>query len=74
MEIIFGLRQAPRELSLQSSDDPIQTKASLVSALGQESGLIDITDQNGTTYLIPVRAVSYVQIGSDKARRVGFGS
>ncbi|MCL1897320.1 MAG: DUF3107 domain-containing protein [Micrococcales bacterium] len=74
MEIIFGLRQAPRELTLQSGDDPIQTKATIASALQQTSGLIDLTDQSGSTYLIPVQAVTYVQIGSDKARRVGFGS
>jgi len=74
MEIIFGLRQAPRELNLHSKDDPAQTKAAIAAALEQGSGLIDLTDHNGKTYLIPVPMVAYVQIGSDQTSRVGFGS
>ena len=74
VEIIIGLRQAQRELTLQSSDDPAQVKASVAAALEQDSGLIDLTDQQNNNYLIPVRAVTYVQIGSAGSRRVGFGS
>ena len=74
MEIIIGLRQAQRELTLQSSDDPAQVKATIATALEQDTGLIDLTDQQDNNYLIPVRAVTYVQIGSSGSRRVGFGS
>ena len=74
VEIMIGLRQAQRELTLQSSDDPAQVKATLATALEQDNGLVDLTDQQDNNYLIPVRAITYIQIGSPGSRRVGFGS
>ena len=74
VEIIFGLRQAPRELSVHSNDDPMQVKTSIAAALEQGTGLIDLTDQQGNIHLIPVKAITYVQIGSTGTRRVGFSS
>lgn len=74
MEIIFGLRQAPRELALHSNEDPTKVKAAIATALEQRKGVIDLTDGQGNDYLIPVKAITYVQIGAAGSRRVGFGS
>ncbi|MCL1898460.1 MAG: DUF3107 domain-containing protein [Micrococcales bacterium] len=74
MEIIFGMRQAPRELTIHLNEASDKTTTKITNALEQGSGLINLTDQNGDVYLIPVPAINYVQIGTTGTRRVGFGS
>lgn len=43
-------------------------------ALGGEDKVLDITDEKGNRYLLAAGSITYVQIGTDEQRFVGFGA
>jgi hypothetical protein len=74
MEITIGVRQAPKEITLN-----VDTKAEAVceaisSAIKLGEPLITLTDRHGRTVLIPTDALAYVEVGGNETRRVGFGA
>lgn len=74
MEIRIGIQNSPRELNFETSDSPAELQKTLAEALESNASLVSLTDAKGVTYLVPTTSISYVEIGTDSSRRVGFVS
>ena len=72
MEIRIGILNAARELSFESSEAPAAVQKSVADALEAGTGALTLTDENGRLYVVPVASLAYVEIGSERPRRVGF--
>ena len=73
MEIKIGIRQAARELAVETDASAADVEADLKAALA-EGGLLALTDQKGRRILVPAAQIAYVDLGQEKSRPVGFGA
>jgi hypothetical protein len=76
VDVRIGVIQAPREISLELSDDLDRDalKASIDEALADEDRVLWLTDRRGREVAVPAKRVAYVEIGTpDGDRRIGFG-
>ncbi len=72
MEVKIGIQHAPREIVLET-DEKAEAIESLVSeALGNEHGLLSLTDSKGRRTVIPGSKIAYVEIGGGVSGTVGF--
>ncbi len=77
MDVRIGVINAPREISVELADDADREalRAQIDTALGNEEGVLWLTDKKGRSVAIPSKKVAYVEIGApDDARRIGFGA
>ena len=72
MEIRIGIANTGRELSFETNEAVDAVKKSVADALGQGAPFVTFTDTKGTSYLVPVAGLAYIEIGTEEARRVGF--
>ena len=72
MDIKIGIKNSARELSFDSSATAKELEAKVSSALDSEAKLISLTDSKGNVFLVPTESVSYLEIGAEESRRVGF--
>ena len=76
MDVRIGVLHTPRELEIEMADDTDREKllSEIESQLGQETGVLWLTDRRGRRIAVPVSRVAFVEVGSPKEeRRVGFG-
>ena len=74
MEVKIGVQQAPRELTIEVDQEADQVEQAVRSALGDESGLLALTDTKGRKVLVPTARLAYVELGSPTVGQVGFRS
>jgi hypothetical protein len=74
MEITIGVRQAPKEITLNVDTRAEAVSEAIATALKVGEPIITLTDKHGRTVLIPTAALAYVEIGGNETRRVGFGA
>ncbi|MDR2454192.1 MAG: DUF3107 domain-containing protein [Bifidobacteriaceae bacterium] len=74
MEITIGVRQAPKEITLNVDSKAEAVREAISSAIKLGEPLITLTDKHGRTVLIPTAALAYVEVGGNETRRVGFGA
>ncbi|MFT4042321.1 MAG: DUF3107 domain-containing protein [Gordonia sp. (in: high G+C Gram-positive bacteria)] len=74
VEVKIGITDSPRELSVQSPLTSEKALAAVESALGGTESLLTLVDEKGSSFLIPVAKIAYVEVGAGETRRVGFGS
>lgn len=72
MDIRIGIANSPREISFESSQSPADIEKAVADALAGTSAHLSLTDVKGTVYLVPAAALTYVEVGVEEARRVGF--
>ncbi|GAA4158324.1 DUF3107 domain-containing protein [Gryllotalpicola daejeonensis] len=72
MEIRIGILNAPRELSFETDDSASEVGSKVSAAITGGSPVLELTDNKGAQYLVPVAGLAYVQIGAEETRRVGF--
>ncbi len=72
MDIRIGIANSPRELNFESSQTPAEIEQAVAAALTGGGTHVSLTDNKGKVYLVPVASLSYVEIGSEESRRVGF--
>jgi hypothetical protein len=72
MDIKIGIKNSARELSFDSSATAKELEAKVSSALESEAKLVSLTDSKGNVFLIPTKSITYLEIGAEEARRVGF--
>lgn len=72
MEIRIGITNTGRELSFESSESADAVKQAVASALDKGTPQLTLTDVKGTTYIVPVANLAFVEIGSEEKRHVGF--
>ena len=72
MDIKIGIKHSTRELSFDTSASAKELEATVSSAIESGKKLISLTDSKGNVFLIPTESVTYLEIGAEEARRVGF--
>ncbi|WP_430592573.1 DUF3107 domain-containing protein [Humidisolicoccus flavus] len=70
MDIRIGIMHSSRELSFESDATPQEIESQVVAAL--EKSHLTLSDAKGKRYVVPSNFVAYVEIGSDKSRKIGF--
>lgn len=73
MEIKIGIRQAVRELTVDTDASAADVETDFKTALADNSLLV-LTDQKGRRILVPAAQITYLDLGQEKARPVGFGA
>lgn len=69
MEVRIGIQNSAREISFETDASADEIR-SLIEADGAK--LVALSDNKGRQFLVNTDAVSYVELGSDTARKVGF--
>ena len=72
MEIRIGILNAPRELSFESDKPASEVSGAVSAAISNGNPVLELTDNHGAQYLVPVASIAYVQLGAEETRRVGF--
>ncbi|MQA15448.1 MAG: DUF3107 family protein [Pseudonocardiaceae bacterium] len=72
MEVKIGVADSARELVVSSSETPDEVETRVNEALRDATGLLSLTDDKGRRFVVPAARVSYVEIGPEDSRRVGF--
>lgn len=74
MEIKVGVKGAPRELVVDSSQTAEEVRTLVETAVKAGEGLLVLDDTHGRQVLVPVDKLAYVEIGEPETRKVGFGA
>lgn len=75
MDVRIGVTQA-REVEVELADDTDTgaLRSHIEQTLGEENGVLWLTDRRGRQVAVPVSKVAYIEIGSPAdSRRIGFG-
>jgi hypothetical protein len=72
MDIKIGIKNSSRELSFETSASAKELEANVRTAMESEAKLISLTDSKGNVFLIPTKSITYLELGAEESRRVGF--
>ncbi len=72
MEVKIGVRHAPRELVVETSDSADDVEAALTAALADDNGAFTLIDTRGRRVVVPASGVAYLEIGTGVSGTVGF--
>ena len=72
MDIRIGIANSPRELNFESSQTAAEVEKVVATALETDAKFIKLTDDKGRVYIVPTASFSYLEVGTDQSRRVGF--
>jgi hypothetical protein len=73
VEVKIGVTDSARELVFNSAQTPTEVEKLITDALGQDAGVLSLTDEKGRRFLVQTSKITYVEIGAADTRRVGFG-
>ncbi|MEU4388954.1 DUF3107 domain-containing protein [Promicromonospora sp. NPDC023805] len=72
MDVTIGVQNLPREVVVETEESADSVATAVKKALA--GGTLELTDARGRLVIIPGAAIGYVEIGSEKQRKVGFGA
>jgi len=72
VEIRIGLANTPRELSFESEESAEAVKKTVTDALESGTSHLSFVDSKGNSYVVPTAGITFVEVGTDQSRRVGF--
>jgi len=72
VDIRIGIANSPRELSFESAQSATEVETIVASALESDAKFVKLADVKGKTYLVPTVSLSYIEVGSETSRRIGF--
>lgn len=72
VDIRIGIANSPREISFESSQTAAEVESLVAAALDSDAKFVKLTDDKGKIYLVPTASLSYVEVGSEESRRIGF--
>ena len=72
MEIKVGIQHVNREIVVETTESAASVEEAYSQA-NEADGLLTLRDERGRKVLIKASSISYVDIGEESARRVGFG-
>jgi len=72
VEIRIGIANSPREISFESDRSASQIEKIVSEALESEAKFLTLKDDKGSTYIVPTASLSFIEVGSEESRRVGF--
>jgi hypothetical protein len=73
MEVKIGVRHAPRELVIDTTETAEDVEALLGKAVA-DGTTFALTDSRGRRLLIPSAGIAYLEIGAGVSGQVGFRS
>jgi hypothetical protein len=72
VDIRIGIANSPREINFETSQSAADIEKVIADALDSDSKFIKLSDDKGKIYIVPVVSFSYIEVGSEASRRVGF--
>lgn len=72
MDIRIGITNSPREITFESSQTAAEVEAIVAAGLDESSRYIKLSDSKGRLFIVPSGSFSYIELGSESGRRVGF--
>lgn len=72
VDITIGITNSPREISFESAQSAADIEKLVADALDSKATFLKFTDAKGKVYIVPTAALSYLEVGSETSRRVGF--
>ena len=72
MDIRIGIANSPREINFESSQTSAEVEQVVASALDSGATFIKLVDNKGKVYIVPSASLSYIEVGEETTRRVGF--
>ena len=72
MDIRIGIANSPREINFESSQTAAEVEKVVSTALEADAKFIKLVDDKGRVYIVPTASFSYLEVGTDTSRRVGF--
>jgi hypothetical protein len=74
VEVRIGVKGAPRELSIESSQSADEIQKIVEAALKDGAATVALVDEKGRRVLVATDKLAYVEIAEADSRRVGFGA
>ena len=72
MDIRIGITNSPREITFESAQTAAEVEAIVASSLDEKSAFVKLVDNKGKVFIVPSGSFSYIELGSESGRRVGF--
>jgi len=72
VEIKVGIQHVNREIVVETSQSATSVEEAYTKAAAS-GGLLTLNDERGRKVLIQASVISYLDIGEESSRRVGFG-
>ncbi|MET0590477.1 MAG: DUF3107 domain-containing protein [Naasia sp.] len=72
MDIRIGIANSPRELNFESSQPSAEIEKAVADALAGDTKYFTLSDDAGKIYIVPTASLSYIEVGTQETRRVGF--
>jgi hypothetical protein len=73
VEIHIGIAHSAREIVFDSDKTAEEVEKTIADQVnGGDSGLLRLEDSKGHIYLVPTRTLTYVELGQESSRKVGF--
>jgi hypothetical protein len=72
VEIRIGIVNSPRELNFETPLPSAEIEKTVAAALESGAKFVKLLDGDGKVYLVPAASLAYIELGSEKTRRVGF--
>jgi len=72
VEIKVGIQHVNREIAVDTTESAAAVEEAYVRAVS-EDGVLTLRDERGRKVLIKASVISYLDIGEESSRRVGFG-
>lgn len=72
VDIRIGIANSPRELNFESAQTATEVETIVANALETDAKFVKLSDVKGKTYLVPTVSLSYIEVGSETSRRIGF--
>ncbi|MDH6180426.1 hypothetical protein M2152_000608 [Microbacteriaceae bacterium SG_E_30_P1] len=72
VDIRIGIANSPRELSFESAQTSNDVEKIVAEALDGKATFLKLADDKGKIYIVPTASLSYVEVGSEESRRIGF--
>ena len=72
MDISIGIANSPRELSFETEQPAAEVEAIVTKALESGAKFFTLKDSKGRLFVVPTETFTYMEIGSEMSRKVGF--
>jgi Iap family predicted aminopeptidase len=74
MEVRIGVKGAPRELVIDSTQSADDIQKAVDAALSDKATTLILSDEKGRRVVVAADKLAYVEIAESEGRRVGFGT
>jgi predicted RNA-binding protein (virulence factor B family) len=72
VDISIGIANSPRELSFETEQTAAEVQGVVTSALESGAKFFSLKDSKGRVFVIPTETFTYMEVGSETSRKVGF--